>query len=97
MPYPHSGLPLASRMVLEHLRKAEQESGSEGEPFDYSMVACADELFISQRTVSRSLRQLQDAELVAFTPGRGQRPTRVRFLPGPEPDGGTGQGVTHDG
>lgn len=96
MPHPRTGLPLASRMILEHLRKVAQTSGGEGDPFDYSMADCAEELSISQRTVSRSLRQLQDAELISFEPGRGQRPTRVRLLPDPDPDSNTGQGVTPD-
>lgn len=93
MPYPRTGLPLASRMILEHLRKVGEEAGSEGQLFDYSMVECAEDLSISQRTVSRSLRQLQDAALISFVPGRGQRPTRVRLLPDPDdgdpdPEGG---------
>lgn len=88
MPYPRSGLPLASRMILEHLRKVAQESGHEGDPFDYSMVECAEELSISQRTVSRSLRQLQDAAFISFVPGKGQRPTRVQLLPEPPEDVG---------
>lgn len=96
MPHPRSGLPLASRMILDHLRKVGQESGDEGQPFDYSMVECAEELSISQRTVSRSLRQLQDAALISFTPGRGQRPTRVRLLPDSDPDEDTGQGADRD-
>lgn len=96
MPNPRQGLPLASRMILENLRKVAQGSGDEGHPFDYSMADCAEELSISQRTVSRSLRQLQDAELISFEPGRGQRPTRVRLLPDPDPDSNTGQGVTPD-
>lgn len=96
MPYPRSGLPLASRMILENLRKVAQESGGEGYPFDYSMADCAEELSISQRTVSRSLRQLQDAALIDFEPGRGQRPTRVRLLLAPDPDSDIGQGVNPD-
>lgn len=76
----HQGLPLASRMILEDLRRIAQESGDEREPFDYSMADCAEGLSISQRTVSRSLRQLQNVGLIAFKPGRGQRPTRVQFL-----------------
>lgn len=90
MSYPYSGLPLASRLILDHLRKVAQQAGSEGDPFDYSMVASAEEFSISQRTVSRSLRQLQDAELIAFVPGRGQRPTRVQLLPDPPEDAGQG-------
>ena len=86
MPYPRSGLPLASRMILDHLHRVSQDTGSEGQLFDYSMVECAEELSISQRTVSRSLRQLQDAALISFVPGKGQRPTRVRLLSSPDGD-----------
>lgn len=86
MPHLRSGLPLASRIILDHLHKVEKESGHEGQPFDYSMVECAEKLSISQRTVSRSLRQLQDAELISFVPGKGQRPTRVQLLPEPLDD-----------
>lgn len=96
MPYPRSGLPLASRMILDHLRKVSHDTGGEGQLFDYSMVECAEELSISQRTVSRSLRQLQDAALISFVPGKGQRPTRVRLLPASAPDNDIGQGVTND-
>ena len=97
MPDPRmSGLPLASRMILDHLRRVGQDSGGEGHPFNYSMADCAEELSISQRTVSRSLRQLQDAALISFTPGRGQRPTRVRLLPAPEVEDEPGQGVMLD-
>lgn len=73
------GLPLASRMVLEHLRGVERKSGSDGTLFDYSMAECAEELSISQRTVSRSLRQLQEMHVISFTPGKGRHPTRVQF------------------
>ena len=92
MPHPRSGLPLASRMILDHLPRVSQESGAEGQLFDYSMVECAEDLSISQRTVSRSLRQLQDAELISFVPGRGQRPTRVKLLPIPVTDNDSGEG-----
>lgn len=96
MPHPRSGLPLASRMILDHLRKVSQDSGAEGQLFDYSMVGCAEELSISQRTVSRSLRQLQDAELISFVPGKGQRPTRVKLLPDLASDNDSGEGVIRD-
>lgn len=74
-----SGLPLASRMVLAHLRKAEQNSDSSGGFFVYSMAECATDLSISPRTVSRSLGQLETAGLISFVPGKGQRPTKVQL------------------
>lgn len=74
-----AGLSLASRMVLEHLRRVAPASESSGDFFDCSMAECADELAINPRTVSRSLQHLQNADLISFVPGKGQRPTRVRF------------------
>lgn len=98
MPTPRTGLSLASRMILEHLHTIAQASGSESDPLNISMVELAEDLSISQRTVSRSLRQLQDATLISFQPGKGQRPTRVWFLA--DRNRGdtetTGQGVNPD-
>ena len=75
------GLPLAPRLVLSYLHEEKSRSGSIADPFTCSMADCAQALGINTRTVSRSLRQLQHAEVISFSPGKGRRPTTIQFTP----------------